>query len=75
MHICCHVYLSADNWLHVSLLCFDREFDCAIERGVVGDGKRGHAELFGTVKKRVNASWRGEEAIVRVNVEMCERHG
>lgn len=74
VHIRCHVDFRADNRLHVPFFRLDREFDRAIERGVVGESERGHAELLSAIKKRVDASGRREKAIVRVNVKVSERH-
>ena len=64
LHICRYVYFRADNRLHVSLFCLYGKFDGAIERGVVGEGKRRHAEFLGTIKQGVDASGRREETIV-----------
>ena len=73
-HICRYVYFRADNRFHVSLFCLYGELDGAIECSVVGEGERRHAEFLGTIKQGVDASGRREKAIVRVNVEVSERH-
>ena len=67
-----HVHLAADDRLDPRLAALGVELHDTVQRAVVGDGQRLHAELLGSADQMRDAADPVEKAVFGVHVEVSE---
>ena len=70
-----HIHFAADHGMDARVLAGGIKIHRAVHHAVVGHGAMFHAKCLQALDEQVNAASAVQQAILRVQVKVCKRHG